>query len=154
MASRLPRSRPHASAHAGTIAIGGYTLRYTDLLTLCPQWKDIFVDRSLAFHADAAAPRILDCGANVGLASLFFKSCYPDARITAFEADPAIADVLAANLRANNCADVDVVPAAVWIDQSRLAFRLEGADSGGVCSTTVLPAGPTLDLRPSGCATI
>src|SRR5207248_3567332 len=93
----------------GEIELGPYTLQYSDLLTLCPQWDDIFVRRSLAFTTPAQAPRILDCGANLGLASLFFKRAYPAARITAFEADPAIARMLAANLRRNGAADVEVV---------------------------------------------
>ena len=48
-----------------------------------------------------STPRILDCGANVGLASLFFRRLYPQARITAFEADPALFAILEANLDAN-----------------------------------------------------
>ncbi len=139
-ADKTPRRTP------GTIALGDYSLRYTDLLTLCPQWKDIFVDRSLAFYADHDTPRIFDCGANIGLASLFFKSCYPSARITAFEADPAIAEVLAANLRANNAADVEVVSSAVWIDNGLLAFRPDGADSGGVAATTAPSVGRSIEV--------
>ena len=134
-ADRTPRHRP------GSITLDGLTVRYTDLLTLCPQWKDIFVERSLAFHAEHDAPRILDCGANVGLASLFFKRSYPRARVTAFEADPAIAAVLAANLRANQCADVEVVPAAVWTESGSLTFRSDGTDSGGIDATGAAAAG-------------
>jgi FkbM family methyltransferase len=139
-AERTPRRTP------GTIGLGGYHLRYTDLLTVCPQWKDIFVDRSLAFAADTDAPRILDCGANIGLASLFFKSCYPAARITAFEPDPAIAPTLAANLERNGFADVEVVVAAVWKESGTLAFRAEGADSGGIAETTAATVGQPVEV--------
>jgi FkbM family methyltransferase len=139
-ADRTPRRTP------GSIVLDRYTIRYTDLLTLCPQWKDIFVDRALAFHADTHAPRILDCGANIGLASLFFKSCYPSARITAFEADPAIADVLTVNLRANDAADVDVVSAAVWTGEGVLAFRPDGADSGRIAATSAASNAPSLPV--------
>src|SRR5690349_9028361 len=34
---------------AGMIDMMGYRLRYSDLLTFCPQWHDIFVARSLSF---------------------------------------------------------------------------------------------------------
>jgi FkbM family methyltransferase len=139
-ADRTPRRTP------GTIELGGYTLQYTDLLTLCPQWKDIFVDRSLVFHSDRDAPRILDCGANVGLASLFFKSCYPAARITAFEADPAIAVVLTANLGRNRFADIDVVAAAVWKESGTLTFRADRADSGGIAETTSATVGSSVEV--------
>ena len=71
-----------------------YELQVSDLLSFCPQWHDIFVDGALEFARDPAAPRILDCGGNVGLASLFFKRRYPVARITAYEADPALFGML------------------------------------------------------------
>ena len=89
---------------------------------------------SLAFETGNPAPRILDCGANVGLASLFFKRRYPSARITAFEADPAIAALLAHNLRANGAADVEVVAAAVWTGAGEISFQTDGADAGAVAS--------------------
>jgi len=66
-ACRLAERTPRYTR--GEIQLGPYTLQYSDLLTLCPQWDDIFVRRSLAFTTGARAPRILDCGANLGLAS-------------------------------------------------------------------------------------
>ena len=123
----------HTPRHTpGRIQMGPYALRYSDLLTFCPQWHDIFVMRSLAFTTPAAAPRILDCGANVGLASLFFKREYPQARITAFEADPAIAAMLPENLRTNGASDVDVVTAAVWTGNGEIEFSADGADAGAI----------------------
>jgi FkbM family methyltransferase len=109
-------------------------VRYSDLLTLCPQWHDIFVLGSLTFDTTNQTPRILDCGANIGLASLFYKRRYPAARITAFEADPAIAALLAHNVRANGAADVEVVAAAVWTEAGQVSFRADGADAGAVVS--------------------
>jgi FkbM family methyltransferase len=116
----------------GRIQLGDYDLEFADLLTLCPQWHDVFVRKSLDFSIEGQAPRILDCGANVGLASLFFKKRYPRARITAFEADPAIADVLQRNLERNGCGDVEVARAAVWVEDGEVDFRCEGADSGTI----------------------
>jgi FkbM family methyltransferase len=124
--AKVPRFTP------GRIQLGDYDLEYTDLLTLCPQWYDVFVRKSLDFSLEGQAPRILDCGANVGLASLYFKTRYPGARITAFEADPAIAEVLLRNLERNGCGDVEVTRAAVWIEDGKVDFRCEGADSGTI----------------------
>jgi FkbM family methyltransferase len=107
-----------------------YDVQYSDLLTFCPQWYDIFVERSLAFDAAVPNPRILDCGANVGLSALFYKRQYPQARITAYEADPAIAAQLTRNLRVNGAADVDVVASAVWIEEGVVTFAAQGADAG------------------------
>jgi FkbM family methyltransferase len=124
MADSAPRFTP------GTVRMLDYDVQYSDLLTFCPQWHDIFVERSLAFDAAVPNPRILDCGANVGLSALFYKRQYPQARITAYEADPAIAAQLTRNLRVNGAADVDVVASAVWIEEGVVTFAAQGADAG------------------------
>jgi FkbM family methyltransferase len=129
-ASVVPRHTP------GHIVLDGYRLEYADLLTVCPQWHDIFVRESMKFDARTTAPRILDCGANVGLASLYFKRQYPAARITAFEADPELAAVCARNLAANGAADVAVEAAAVWREAGTVRFQREGADSGAIEGTS------------------
>jgi FkbM family methyltransferase len=124
LAETTPRFTP------GRIRMMEYDLQYSDLLSLCPQWQDIFVRRTLDFEAGTEAPRILDCGANVGLASLFFKRRYPRARVTAYEADPALFAMLDRNLKANGAADVETRHAALWTSTGTLAFRCEGSDSG------------------------
>ena len=116
----------------GRIDLMGYRIQYSDLLTICPQWHDLFVKETLRFRSGRSAPRILDCGANVGLASLYFKRLYPAARITAYEADPTLTRLLAANLAANGAGDVEAVNAAVWTRSGPVDFRCEGADSGAL----------------------
>jgi FkbM family methyltransferase len=130
IAARTPRYTP------GEITLGPLTIEYPDLLTICPQWHDLFVQRTLDFSAATARPRVLDCGANVGLASLFVKSRYPDARISAFEADPAIAAMCRRNLARNGAGDVEVIDAAVWTGDGVVGFEREGSDSGAVCART------------------
>jgi len=125
-ARAVPRFTP------GSIRLLDYELQYSDLLSLCPQWHDIFIDGALEYRADSAAPRILDCGGNVGLASLFFKRRFPSARITAYEADPAIYKMLRANLDANGAGDVESVHAALWTENGRVRFLAEGSDSGTI----------------------
>lgn len=114
----------------GTIRMMDYELEYSDLMSFCPQWQDIFVKRVLDFDAPSATPRILDCGANVGLASLFFLRRYPHAHITAYEADPALFAMLDRNLKANGAEDVETVHAALWTSSGQLTFRCQGSDSG------------------------
>jgi len=145
-AETTPRFTP------GMIRMMEYNLRYSDLLSFCPQWQDIFVKRTLAFESAGTSPRILDCGANVGLASLFFHRLYPAARITAFEADPALFEILDANLKANGAAAVETRHAAIWTSTGTLTFQCEGGDSGMIESLPGAVAGvsttvPSLRLR-------
>lgn len=53
-------------------------------------FHQIFVEREYAAVADLRDVRlVVDCGANVGYASAWFASRFPDARIVAVEPDPA-----------------------------------------------------------------
>jgi len=136
----------------GNIRMMEYDVRYSDLLTFCPQWEDIFVKGTLAFASRSRAPRILDCGANVGLASLFFRRLYPHARITAFEADPSLFAILNTNLHANGASDVETRHAALWTSTGTLTFQCEGSDSGMIGSLPGAVEGraatvPSLRLR-------
>jgi FkbM family methyltransferase len=139
-ARAVPRFTP------GSIRMLDYELRYADLLSFCPEWHDIFVDGALEYHADSAAPRILDCGGNVGLASLFFKRRCPAARITAYEADPALVKILRANLDANGAADVETVHAALWTANGRVTFQADGSDSGMIGTLPGAAAGTAVDV--------
>ena len=144
-AEHVPRHQP------GHIRVMDYDLEYADLLSTCPQWEDLFVSGHQRFNAATDAPRILDCGANIGLATLAFKRQYPGARITAFEADPTIAGILGRNLSRNGAADVERVDAAVWKANGTVEFSAEGSDSGaiGEVSPLVAPriAVPAVRLR-------
>ena len=58
-------------------------------------------------------PRILDCGANIGLATLYFKLLYPGACITCFEPGAEAFRVLEANISANQLEEVTAFPVAL-----------------------------------------
>jgi FkbM family methyltransferase len=94
--------------------------------------NEIFGRRNYAFVSDKESPLILDCGANIGLSCIYFKRCYPASRITAFEADPDICDILRHNLELYAFADVDVLNCAVWDSNAKVDFVPEGGFSGRV----------------------
>jgi FkbM family methyltransferase len=143
-ADQLARAIPRHTA--GTIRMLDYELQYADLLSFSPQWHDIFVQGALEFRASSEAPRILDCGANVGLASLFFKRRYPAAKITAYEADPALFAIASGNLSTNGAAGVEIMNAAVWTSTGRVTFRAEGTDSGMIDGLAGAVDGPVVDV--------
>ncbi len=128
----LTRAGHEARYTPGRLPLLGFDLEYVDAVSLAPQWHDLFVRRTLDFRSNSHAPRVLDCGANVGLASLSIKQQYPGARITAFEPDEGICEVLRRNLSRNGAGDVEIVRAAVWREDGTIAFRHEGSDSGAI----------------------
>ena len=119
----------------GQIAVPPYRFEYVDAMSTWPQWDDIFIHESLYFDCDVPSPRILDCGANIGLASIYFKRCHPHAKLTAFEADPRLASICRSNLAVNDrTEEVEVKEAAVWTAEGTLDFICEGTDSGAIAS--------------------
>jgi FkbM family methyltransferase len=122
----LPRFQPR------DVRFMGYRFRVPDLPSFLWQFKDIFVDELYRFRPGSENPVIYDCGANVGLSCLYFKLLSPGARIVAFEADPAIAQVLEENLRANSIGDVEIVAKAVHTREGSIQFGVHGADGGSV----------------------
>ena len=56
----------------------------------------------------------MDCGANIGMAVLYFKWLYPDARVWAFEPEPRTFLALQENVARNQLADVSLHNVALW----------------------------------------
>ncbi|MCH2044339.1 MAG: FkbM family methyltransferase [Saprospiraceae bacterium] len=78
------------------------------------------------------AIRIIDCGANLGIASIYLKKQYPNAKITAIEADPNIAQYLSYNLNSFGFDDIKVLAKAVWTHNETLQFAQENGTSGSI----------------------
>ena len=81
--------------------LAGYRIRYGDPQDFRQSWQEVFVKGAYLFESDKPAPRIIDAGANIGLATLYFKLLYPRARVLAIEAAPATFGLLAENVAAN-----------------------------------------------------
>lgn len=116
----------------GYLLIEGRQFFYADLHSFYYQCGQIFVQRFYDFDSARDDPLIIDCGAHIGLASIYYGQRYPKARIRAFEADPVIADMARRNLASAGRAGVEVEAKAVWIDDAGVRFRNSADDSGHV----------------------
>lgn len=123
---RLPRYT------ATETILHGRRIQVVDAPTYLSARAEILERRCYDFESSVAKPRILDGGANIGISSIFFQQRYPAARITAYEADPAIAGVLRNNLDAFGFNAVEMKPVALWVEQGEVEFCLEGGMSGRV----------------------
>ena len=84
--------------------------------------REVFVFGDYFFNASTPAPVIIDCGANIGMSTLFFKWLYPQARITAFEPSPVAVAALRKNILDNVLTDVSVVEAAASGEEGTIKF--------------------------------
>jgi FkbM family methyltransferase len=105
---------------AGRKVTGAYRLREAPLTVLVRHGTpdvvtldEVFLTRDYEVPREvserlSAAPAVLDLGANAGYFGLYALAAWPDARLTAVEADPANVDVLRRLIAANR------VPADRW----------------------------------------
>jgi FkbM family methyltransferase len=111
----------------------GFEVTIPDGPSFIAAWSDIFQNGIYDFSTNNSSPRILDCGANVGLSCLFFKHRFPDCCITAFEPDPKIFAYLSAFTASAKLSGIHLVPKGVWSSATNLRFSSEGSDAGHIC---------------------
>lgn len=61
--------------------------------------------QELSVKRQSYSPLIFDCGAHIGMASLYWLNLYPEAKIWAFEPNPLLYSVLEENIAQNYLAD-------------------------------------------------
>jgi FkbM family methyltransferase len=114
----------------------GLPLHYCDGPAVISQLREIFVKRCYDFTCATDSPRILDCGAHVGIGVMRWRELFPGANITPFEADTAIAELLRRNLEIRHDIRTEVVSAAAWIADGSIGFNRTGADNGHVSAAS------------------
>lgn len=106
-----------------------FLIPQADVPAFCFQWQEIFVEKQYLFFCQSSNPVILDLGANVGTATMFFSRKYPNAIIEVYEPDPLIFSVLSENLKRNKV-KASLHNDAVWVSNGKIAFEPDGADGG------------------------
>jgi len=130
-----------------TVEFLNYRIDVVDVASFLAQFKEIFVDEQYRFQTTNSAPIIIDCGANIGVSCLYFKSNYPNSTILAIEADAHIASVLSKNLASNDVQDVEIIGKAAWIDNDGVSFAPDGADGGAIQNAATTSRVPSVRLR-------
>ncbi|HEU4560694.1 MAG TPA: FkbM family methyltransferase [Longimicrobium sp.] len=75
----------------------GYRVRYSNRSSILFLVHEIFAQCAYDFDPGCPDPLIVDCGANVGMAALFFRLRFPGARIVSVEPHPQAFRLLEAN---------------------------------------------------------
>jgi FkbM family methyltransferase len=130
----LWRHELFGAAASQTVDVGGFRLRITDGPNAYMQYKDECVRGIYAFQSDSATPRVIDGGANMGMFSLATLRDHPGARITAFEPDPAIFELLRENLERNGARRVTLVNSAIGGVDGEMSFAPDGQAGGALAA--------------------
>jgi FkbM family methyltransferase len=120
----FPRRTP------GKVKIKDRPIIFADLHSFYHQSQQIFKSHLYDFSTDTDNPVIIDCGAHIGLASIYFAEKYPKGKIYAYEADPAIGKMLNVNIKSLGLKNVETCAHAVWIDDNGVLFKNTNDDSG------------------------
>ena len=94
--ARLWESPTLVAAETGLM---GESIRLMDGPSFVAQYREIVVAEAYDFPYSGESPVIIDGGANIGIAVLWWKARWPKARIIAFEPDPLVFEALEFNSR-------------------------------------------------------
>jgi FkbM family methyltransferase len=112
----FPRRMPdHEDMLGWKVFIGDYS----DFVFL---FEEIFVLKSYRLPINVSSPFIVDCGANIGLATLYFKWRFPSSTIVAIEPEPAAFTRLERTIRENAIEGVTIRNEAVGRGEGTMSF--------------------------------
>lgn len=138
-------ARAWGSTRPGSVDILGARIDYPNQTHALFLVHEVFVQGAYDFAAAAPAPRIIDCGANIGFSIFFFKARHPDCTITAFEPHPATFALLRSNLERSGIQGVEIRQLAVAEEEGSVALVCPEDDPGSLSAS--ISAGWT-DGRP------
>ena len=118
----------------GKTKILGKEISFVDSASFLFMYKEIFIKQIYKFRNSNRLPFIIDCGANIGLSVIFFKTLFPNSKIIAFEPDPYIFSILQNNV---SCYDnIELHQQGVSGTEGTRSFYIEGADGGRIVDSS------------------
>lgn len=114
----------------------GFNINHFGGVALAYLYGEIFARQYYYFRANNDCPVIFDCGANIGMATLYFKWLYPKARIECFEPDPQTFALLETNIAGNHLSNVVTHNCALWDENGQIDFFVNPADPGSLTMST------------------
>jgi FkbM family methyltransferase len=112
----------------------GYEIEHPSTLTMRWVFPEIFITRDYEIDRSASVRRIVDAGANIGVAAIFFRDAFPDAEIICFEPDPRAYAYLLRNLERNGIDGVTAYNVALGSTRSSAALYVK-ADIQDTCQS-------------------
>lgn len=99
---------------------------------LMHSFEEIITEEIYQFKAASDHPRIIDCGANIGLSVLYFSRLYPKAQIIAFEPDDQNFDLLQKNVTSYQLSNVQLEKKAIWTHNDTITFESTGGQGSKI----------------------
>jgi FkbM family methyltransferase len=100
-----------------------------------PVFEDILIRRSYDIEYDFVPKVIFDCGANIGLASVFYANLFPDAKIIAVEPEASNFELLKKNTE--SYPNIHLHKNGLWNKKTRLKIEDVGCEKWAFMLTEV-----------------
>jgi len=126
--------------------IFGHQIRATTAKSYELLFREMFIDLDYWIPDLGPAPVIVDCGCNIGMSILFFKSQHPDARVIAFEPNSTSFELLQDNTVGNGMTGVELHNCALGAENGEIEFFIDPENPMSLRASTVearMPAGRT-----------
>jgi len=107
---------------AKKIRVRGFTIAFDNYLDFYLMFSEIFLKQVYLFKANAEKPFIIDAGSNVGMATIYFKSVYPQSEIICFEPGPEAFARLQSTIALNSFKDVTAHNLAIMDREGSITF--------------------------------
>lgn len=91
--------------------------------------REIWVDEIYKSVLLSNNPIMVDVGAHVGIATLYFKKNYPKAKILSFEPNPYLFELLKENVNANGLSDIKLYNYALAVKPGLRDFYIDSSEN-------------------------
>lgn len=114
------------------IFLGGRTVFYKRPYEVLHTYNELFQKKIYNFKPETSTPVVFDCGSNIGLSVLYFKSLYPESVIHAYEPDSSNFKLLRQNVASNKLENVQLNEAAIWRQNGVIKFTAAGSEASRI----------------------
>ncbi len=103
--------------------------------------KEIFGQNCYYAEFENETPLIIDAGAHIGMATIYWKNLYPGAKIIAIEPLPANLELLTKNLYENQLTDVEIIEAALAPKSGEVVIHEPNGEDSWKSGAGIIPKG-------------
>jgi FkbM family methyltransferase len=131
----LVMNRLVRSGAAGSVQLLSSTFTYSKRASLHGMFREIFIDQNYYIPPTDKPLTIIDCGTNIGVSLLYFRTQAPHAHIIAFEPNPHTYQIVRSNVETNNL-NVTIHPVGVGKAKTTATFYTDVNDLASQSGST------------------
>ncbi len=122
-----------------TTKLGRFTIHFAHAEEFRRLKSEIFTHDTYFFESDTLSPLIIDAGAHIGMATLYFKQLFPLSRVISLEPHPDNFVLLEKNVYENTLDDVEILNTALATNDELITLHEDRTSEKWFSSASLLP---------------